>query len=117
MAQSSDPFWRSPAISHANDAGPLEHERLLRGSVPWQDYRINALWIGEHLSLMEQLTLRSFLACGHGVTLWVYSPMADRLADALGYRGHSRARTAMARVEAAGGSIKRTLAALETQTC
>ena len=37
------------------------------------------LWIGPRLSLMEQLTLRSFVACGHHVALWLYGPLEHEL--------------------------------------
>lgn len=33
---------------------------------------IQGLWIGQSLSLMEQLSLKSFLACGHSFHLYVY---------------------------------------------
>jgi len=38
--------------------------------------RVQALWIGEQLSLLEQLSLRSFVAHGHAVDLWAYGPVA-----------------------------------------
>jgi len=34
---------------------------------------IQGLWIGRHLSLMEQLSIKSFLANGHAVHLYTYS--------------------------------------------
>jgi hypothetical protein len=40
-----------------------------------QNLTVHGLWIGPQLSLMEQLTLRSFVACGHRFVLWVYGPL------------------------------------------
>ena len=40
-----------------------------------QNLVVHGLWIGERLSLMEQLTLRSFVACGHRFVLWVYGEL------------------------------------------
>lgn len=36
---------------------------------------IKTLWIGDALSELEQLALRSFLACGHEVQLFTYGPV------------------------------------------
>ncbi len=41
-----------------------------------QNVVVHGLWIGEQLSLMEQLTLRSFVTCGHRFVLWVYGKLA-----------------------------------------
>ncbi|MCB2216847.1 glycosyltransferase [Desulfofustis glycolicus] len=48
---------------------------------------IKTLWIGQELSVLEQLSLRSFLSCGHTVELFVYQnvknvPSGVRLRDA-----------------------------------
>ncbi|MHB1036578.1 MAG: glycosyltransferase [Pirellulales bacterium] len=40
-----------------------------------QNLTVHGLWIGPRLSLMEQLTLRSFTACGHKFALWLYGPL------------------------------------------
>lgn len=40
---------------------------------------INGLWIGKRLSLMEQLTLRSFVAQGHRFVLWTYDDLETAL--------------------------------------
>jgi hypothetical protein len=40
-----------------------------------QNITVHGLWIGTRLSLMEQLTLRSFVACGHHFVLWLYEPL------------------------------------------
>jgi hypothetical protein len=40
---------------------------------------INGLWIGSHLTLMEQLTLRSFVAQGHRFVLWTYDDLETAL--------------------------------------
>lgn len=50
-------------------------------------YTIKTLWIGPELSVLEQLSLRSFLSCGHDVELFVYQdvkqiPAGVRLRDA-----------------------------------
>jgi hypothetical protein len=37
---------------------------------------VQGLWIGERLSALEQLSIRSFLACGHEYHLYVYGPIA-----------------------------------------
>lgn len=37
---------------------------------------IQSLWIGDTLGVMEQLSLRSFLACGHEVHLYHYGPLS-----------------------------------------
>jgi hypothetical protein len=51
-----------------------------------QNVIVHGLWIGDRLSLMEHLTLRSFLACGHRFVLWVYSPLTDRLPEGVEVR-------------------------------
>ena len=40
-----------------------------------QNFVVHGLWIDKRLSLMEQLTLRSFVACGHRFVLWVYGKL------------------------------------------
>jgi hypothetical protein len=40
-----------------------------------QNLIVHGLWIGKRLSLMEQLTLRSFVACGHRFVLWLYDQL------------------------------------------
>ena len=42
-----------------------------------QNLTVHGLWIGERLSLMEQLTLRSFVACGHRFVLWLYGRLEE----------------------------------------
>jgi hypothetical protein len=37
-----------------------------------ESVHINSLWIGESLSPLEQLTIKSFLSQGHQFTLWTY---------------------------------------------
>jgi glycosyltransferase involved in cell wall biosynthesis len=37
----------------------------------------HGLWIGQHLSRLEQLTLRSFVRHGHKFNLWVYDELKD----------------------------------------
>lgn len=38
---------------------------------------VQALWIGQELSLLEQLSIRSFLAHGHGYQIFTYEPPAN----------------------------------------
>jgi hypothetical protein len=38
---------------------------------------INGLWIGPRLSLLEQLTIKSFLHHGHEFRLWTYDPVEN----------------------------------------
>ena len=40
---------------------------------------IHSLWIGQHLSNIELLTLRSFIAHGHDFHLWVYEKISTPL--------------------------------------
>lgn len=40
---------------------------------------VNSLWIGSKLSLMEMLTIKSFIACGHVFRLWTYSEPETKL--------------------------------------
>ncbi len=40
---------------------------------------INGLWIGDKLSALELLTIRSFLSQGHDFHLWLYKPLAHPL--------------------------------------
>lgn len=42
---------------------------------------INSLWIGEHLSKIEQLTIKSFLHHGHEFHLWLYEPLKSPVPD------------------------------------
>jgi hypothetical protein len=42
-----------------------------------QNLTVHGLWIGQRLSLMEQLTLRSFVACGHRFVLWLYGRLEE----------------------------------------
>jgi hypothetical protein len=51
-----------------------------------QNLTINGLWIGARLSLMEQLTLRSFVACGHRFVLWVYRPLQNDVPEGVAVR-------------------------------
>jgi hypothetical protein len=44
-----------------------------------QNLMVHSLWIGDRLSLMEQLTLCSFVRCGHRFTLWVYGPLKSEV--------------------------------------
>ncbi len=41
------------------------------------DYRIGALWIGERLSFIEQLCLKSFVDAGQNVSLYTYGPVEN----------------------------------------
>lgn len=52
-----------------------------------KDYRIGALWIGGHLSYLEQLCLKSFVDAGQAITLYTYegvsnAPNGVEIADA-----------------------------------
>lgn len=38
---------------------------------------VHSLWIGNSLSTLEVLGLRSHIKVGHGVTLWTYGPVAN----------------------------------------
>ena len=40
---------------------------------------VNALWIGEHLSSVELLTIKSFLNNGHSFVLWAYDEIKTEL--------------------------------------
>lgn len=40
---------------------------------------VNGLWIGNRLSLLEELTIRSFLKCGHRFRIWVYETLENEL--------------------------------------
>jgi len=40
---------------------------------------VNSLWIGEELSFLELLTLKSFVANGHLFHLWTYNPLKTEL--------------------------------------
>lgn len=40
---------------------------------------VNSLWIGEELSFLELLTLKSFVANGHVFHLWTYNPLKTEL--------------------------------------
>ena len=42
---------------------------------------INGLWIGKELSILENLTIRSFINKGHQFNLWVYDRSAASLPD------------------------------------
>lgn len=37
---------------------------------------VHGLWLGRHLSIMEELTLRSFTSFGHEFNLWHYEPIS-----------------------------------------
>ena len=45
---------------------------------------IQSLWIGERLSVMEQLSIRSYLDQGHPFHLYVYSPVEPVLSSSPG---------------------------------
>lgn len=45
------------------------------------EHVINTLWIGGNLSLMEQLTLHSFVRFGHHVRLWHYEPISSEIPE------------------------------------
>ena len=40
---------------------------------------IHGMWIGRHLSKLEQLTMRSFVQNGHPFNLWVYDELEDEV--------------------------------------
>ena len=42
---------------------------------------INGLWIGERLSAIELLTVKSFIANGHEFHLWVYHELDNVLLE------------------------------------
>jgi hypothetical protein len=67
-----------------HDAGALTREICELHEVLMN---IQSLWIGKSLSLMEKLCIRSFLACGHEFTLYVYDevqgiPVGTKVLDA-----------------------------------
>lgn len=42
---------------------------------------VHALWIGDSLSPLEVLTIKSFIACGHEFHLWLYKPLSHPVPD------------------------------------
>ncbi|MCB9186640.1 MAG: hypothetical protein H6601_07830 [Flavobacteriales bacterium] len=44
---------------------------------------INGLWIGDKLSLLEELTIQSFIDNGHVFHLWVYAAIETRIKEGL----------------------------------
>ncbi|MFT6210340.1 MAG: hypothetical protein ACJAYA_001076 [Bacteroidia bacterium] len=44
---------------------------------------INSLWIGTELSILEQLTLRSFVYHGHKFCLWIYDDLTTEIPEGI----------------------------------
>jgi len=40
---------------------------------------VHGLWIGNTLSIIEQLCIRSYISCGHSFYLWLYEPLQGEL--------------------------------------
>jgi hypothetical protein len=50
---------------------------------------IHALWIGNQLSFVEKLTLKSFLKHGYTFNLWLYNPLVTKIPDEVRVRDAS----------------------------
>src|SRR5690606_11724688 len=68
-----------------HDALPISGDSFCLMTIKKQEEKsndiINALWIGKHLSLIEILTIRSFLDNGHSFRLFVYEEIATPLPE------------------------------------
>src|SRR5690606_39527147 len=64
-----------------HDALPISGDSFCLMTIKKQEEKsndiINALWIGKHLSLIEILTIRSFLDNGHSFRLFVYEERSE----------------------------------------
>lgn len=67
---------RKRNVETAPEAPPVIVE-----TIPVEEKNVHGLWIGDQLSPMELLTIRSFIRHGYTFHLWVYQPLRNELPE------------------------------------
>jgi len=73
-------IWDYVSALLPGDNTALENSLGMGGEVRMGDNNVvNGLWIGDELSVVELLTLHSFVRNGHTFQLWLYGPLKNKL--------------------------------------